>query len=71
MGALSSHRADIFYNVERAASYVSRILNGANRGDLPIQQPARYEVIVNLKAPAALGLEMPPEILAQATRAIR
>jgi len=71
MGALMSHQADIFHNVERAANYVSRILNGANPGELPIEQPVRYELVINLKTAKALGLTLPPEIMVQATRVIQ
>jgi putative ABC transport system substrate-binding protein len=71
MGALMSHQADIFYNVERAAVYVGRILKGANPGDLPIEQPTRYELLVNMKTAKAFGLTMPPEIMVRATKVIQ
>ena len=47
----------------QAASYIDRILRGANPADLPVQQPTRYSLIINLKAAKALGLTVPPRML--------
>lgn len=70
MGALFSHQADIFYNFERAAYYVDRILKGANPGDLAIEQPTRYELVVNKKAAKEFGLTIPLSILLRADKVI-
>ena len=54
----------------RAASYVDRILRGEKPGDLPVQFPVKYEMVLNLKTAKALGLEVPPSIMLRATEAI-
>lgn len=70
MGALFSHQADIFYNYQRAAYYVDRILKGAKPGDLAIEQPTRYELVVNEKVAKTFSLTIPASILLRADRVI-
>lgn len=69
-GGLMTFSHDTVGHYRRAASYVDRILRGAKPGDLPIEQPVKYELVVNLKAARAIGLAVPRSVLVQADRVI-
>jgi putative ABC transport system substrate-binding protein len=70
-GGLMSYADDAHDRSRRAATYVDRILKGTKPADLPVQQPSKFEFIVNLKAAKQIGLTIPPNVLARADRVIR
>jgi putative ABC transport system substrate-binding protein len=69
-GIMLSYGAQIGVNFKRAAYYVDRILKGAKPADMPIEQPTRFELVVNMKTAKTLGIKIPNSIMVQATKVI-
>jgi putative ABC transport system substrate-binding protein len=70
-GGLMSYSADLGDSYNRVAYYVDRILKGTKPADLPVEQPTKFEFVVNLKTAKQIGLTIPPEVLARATKLIK
>jgi putative tryptophan/tyrosine transport system substrate-binding protein len=65
-----SYGPDFLANYFQAASYVDKIFTGANPGDLPVERPRKFQLVINIKTAKALGLTMPPSLLIQAEQVI-